>query len=1257
MNPLPPDSPSPSADGLGRDGATYRPAPTIAPELTADDAPTTRTNDGEQQSTLGWQPTAAELQSLPDIPQHDVLRVVARGGMGVVLEARHRVLGRPVAVKLPLVELLSDSQRERFLQEARAASQLRHPNICSIHEVGESGGRPFITMDFIRGVTLREWYRQGDVTARQSATMLALLARAVAYAHERGVVHRDLKPSNVMVDADTGQPVLMDFGLAKEATQSSSQLTRSGDVLGTPAYMAPEQAAGRTEEVGPAADVYALGAILYELLAGRPAFTGPVGEVLKRVQTEEPPPPRKRNPRIHRDLETICLKAMAKESSQRYASAQLLAEDLERFNAGEAILARRAGPASRVWRRARRSPWLTAAAVLMMAVAAGAAAIAGRAEMLWRISRASADLDARLETTEWSAPQLREIDDLIAELAQHDPEQAAQARARVAAAWADDLDARIREPALDDPQVAALREELGQLAARDNAAAQRLDELLTKRERAWRTVLDLPGAGDIDQALPGAVRDDTGTLQRGAMRATPGGVVLVDLAGGDFVELQVRFAATWEATPSIGVSLNTIAPSQSKPVAAGAEPEEPPVVRAGYAVRLTAERPEGTAIGGTVPCTFAEARAGGTFVLEILRDAQPLQRQSIDPADVPPGACQLLAQREGERLLAQVNSLPPLAFTDVFPLSRTRPGVFGIDWPPQVAIERLSVRRRAPPAEANALEQGDELYGTGQHAAALDQYLRQAAAAAGTPTDQQARFKQALCLLALERTDEAQQLLQVLAVEAGERWPLLAASQLWLSLAEADRWDDADAVFDSLAVRYGPADFLRQVPIHARQRLLAAYSRTGGGLAHYLPDPQRIARLERRVQITELVGQRMEHDWSQWELLRSLHAAGRHDEATELADRLVHQYDVHDPIWPLNWVEEHAWLLRSAGRHDESLATIDRVLDPPEGPRRMGSEMLLLERARTLAALGRIDEAEDDLARLLQLAEDPELQAGLERHAIAARLAQGFLCEARGDVAAAQEAWRLGAAAANPDGGVTLMVLADRTILWSLADELTDQRAEWIIDQAVQAPTSANASSDESATPGVNGAMLAFVVQRVRPLAPEVLRRMWQSPRGHELARQISLREIPFDALIRRPAVLAVHEVLRQRAYPNAMSPAEDEATWVLVDRLFEEFFMTGRLASPHAMALALTWEGQTNLLGWAGLAPSLEPEYRSGMAYIFGQRYLHHRQDPQQATAFFQTAVQDAPADGPWRDLAQLALDSLSMPPAGETSSGEQSP
>src|SRR5262245_17323136 len=259
-----------------------------------------------------------------------LIREVAHGGMGVVYLARQRRLNRLCALKMIRTgELASAWEVRRFYTEAEAAAQLDHSGIVPVYEVGQYEGQHYFSMGYVEGGSLAARLREGPLPPREAASLVRQVAEAVDYAHARGIIHRDLKPANVLLDRD-GRPRVSDFGLAKRV-QGDSGLTAQGQVLGTPSYMPPEQAAGRTEQVGPAADVYALGGILYCLLTGRPPFqSASVMETLRQVLEQEPVPPRQLNSGVPPDLETITLKCLHKEAEKRYSSAAELAEDLRR---------------------------------------------------------------------------------------------------------------------------------------------------------------------------------------------------------------------------------------------------------------------------------------------------------------------------------------------------------------------------------------------------------------------------------------------------------------------------------------------------------------------------------------------------------------------------------------------------------------------------------------------------------------------------------------------------------------------------------------------------------------------------------------------------------------------------------------------------------------------------------------------------------------------------------------------------------------
>jgi len=300
------------------------------------------------------------------VPGYEILGVLGRGGMGVVYKARHSALHRLVALKMILNSDHADPlELARFRAEADALAQLQHPNIIQIFEVGECAGRPFLALEYLEGGSLAAKLAESPLPPPEAARLVETLAHAIHAAHLRHIIHRDLKPANVLLTAD-GAPKITDFGLAKRL-DAGPGLTRTNAVMGTPSYMAPEQASGKTAEIGPAADVYALGALLYEALTGRPPFHGPTSlDTLHQVLVSDPVAPRRLQPRTPRDLETVCLKCLEKQPGRRYASASDLAEDLRRFQAGEPVRARPIYRLRRVWRRVR---WPAFTALVILAVA------------------------------------------------------------------------------------------------------------------------------------------------------------------------------------------------------------------------------------------------------------------------------------------------------------------------------------------------------------------------------------------------------------------------------------------------------------------------------------------------------------------------------------------------------------------------------------------------------------------------------------------------------------------------------------------------------------------------------------------------------------------------------------------------------------------------------------------------------------------------------------------------------------------------
>lgn len=401
------DSDPPHHDPRGDDTTTLDSDPYKTPDNDSPGLPTKRPDEyqtagfGEFELSERTARRSTAGQNVDRLDDYDLLNEIGHGGMGVVYKARQKALNRIVALKMVLAGgRASKTQIARFTAEARAVAKLDHPNIVQVYDIGEHDGLPFFAMEFVDGGALDTLLKKQSLEPRDAARLVETVTRAMAYAHSKGVIHRDLKPANILLGGhpadsristksgtgpssllSTITPKVTDFGLAKQLHDEGDAVTRSGAVMGTPHYMAPEQAEGNTKSVTHLADVYSLGATLYELITGRPPFQGPsIVNILSQVRASDPVHPSRLQPGIPRDLETICLKAMQKEPAKRYESAEAMADDLKRFLDGQPILARPIGSVEQFVRWCRRKPaqagLTVSTAILTLALLGGGVAYA-----------------------------------------------------------------------------------------------------------------------------------------------------------------------------------------------------------------------------------------------------------------------------------------------------------------------------------------------------------------------------------------------------------------------------------------------------------------------------------------------------------------------------------------------------------------------------------------------------------------------------------------------------------------------------------------------------------------------------------------------------------------------------------------------------------------------------------------------------------------------------------------------------------------
>jgi tRNA A-37 threonylcarbamoyl transferase component Bud32/tetratricopeptide (TPR) repeat protein len=1173
-----------------------------------------------------------------------------------VLLALDSELQRDVALK-EIQPAFADQpeHQQRFVREAEITGRLEHPGVVPVYGLGRyPDSRPYYAMRFIKGQSLRQALKefhdpntgptdpgQRQLRLRQLLNHFVVVCNTIAYAHSKGVLHRDIKPDNVML-GPYGETLVVDWGLAKIMGQAEEappaeistlkppegeDLTPAGWLVGTPAFMSPEQAAGEVQMLGPACDVYSLGATLYTLLTGQPPFRGlGIAAILESVRGGHFPPPRQVNPRVPAALDAVVRKAMALRPADRYGSARELGEDVERWLADEPVRAQREAPWQtfrRLLRRHREVVRVTAGALVMMTLVT--VLLVNNARWKQRehqIQMLERDLQDAWKEGSWDQAHLEFLQGLADRLETLDREVSRRAREQTEERLAEVIRQALQTRVLDPARVERIRAQialLGPLSATADRKAQELRAGLNQRVPEWQPLFALT-APFQDRA--NLFADDHVTVEprsRAVLlpdRPPNSPVVPTRFDSKGSVRLTAEFTSSWTSAPAVGLLLNLTEGSSYR-----------------FLVTVPEFKPESEGALAEQQSLGATLQAGVPVRVLLLRNSVVLRQQDTYlPIDRP---LRLIASREGERLSLQVNTLEPLVSEDIFPLQSEPAGVFGLWWPKGVELVRLegSDQLQAPPT--SGLEPGDELFTRNEYAASLAWYRQKEQGAAGEPLGQHVRFKQGLALYALGRKDEARALWDQLFREmpadadaATARWSLRAAAQLWLDLLHQNKVREAEAFLNLLLAGFGFEQLAPLLPAEVRRDILARTIEVGYRSRTPFHTEANLEKLLQAWRVEEILSESAyERRVTRWLLVDAYRILGQHVWARIVLDRLLGEKDL-SLTERVALVRESVWMHIEGQRPREGLKAIERLRG--HSPDRQVLP-LLLERARVHVALENWDQADRDMTEFFRQAGDrPATRLDYADWADGCLL-QGLLLERQGQQEEAQKAWKKGllrnwpggrlpdlpynrelsgVAANNRANAVTFLVL-----LSSLTGELTEPESELIFNPIPRR---------------LSGAQLAERQMRQALFPPSFIRKAtetaFQSPRGRDLIRRMAYRQIPLQQFLKDPLVLRLAECLHQGAWPGQVPEELDrlfnETAWALIRRYPGDFFFDDEFRDLLGLWSVKVDPGPT----WKEVAPRLGPDLRLSVAVILGGR-MQTAGKPEWARPFFQEVVDAKPS------------------------------
>ncbi|MCE9564372.1 MAG: tetratricopeptide repeat protein, partial [Planctomycetes bacterium] len=901
------------------------------------------------------------------------------------------------------------------------------------------------------------------------------------------------------------------------------------------------------------------------------------------------------------------------------------------------ILARPDGVIRKVWRRVRKRAVSVGLAVALLAAVAAAGWLVVQSGSDRQLTALTKEFEEGINAEEWPSGHRENLEALTDRLAASAPDQADSARKRLTERATKRFRDGLQRARVEITDVPALEAELAWIAARDAEVGVTLNRELRDRLRGWRPILDLTSPFDrvAESFSPELVAVEAGQLRRVRRERMPPNVPTRTSSRGP-LKVEVDFAPGWEDGTGYGVVFHL-------PMAPGASPNSGYTFRVVPVIRKTASDAQGAAANpsGNI-ATFRNPDA--TVRAEILRDGVVLREYEARPRV---GSLRLAAERAGAVLRFRVNDEPQFEFVDAFPLGGDDTTVLGVLWSPQAAITRLQIQTQSLPSSASPLERADDLFDRGQFVEAVAIYQR---ATTDPATAAEALCKAGMCYVNVKRTNEALPLLENAMTQKGDRWPAIAACQLWLLFLESGRYDEAETALASTSAKFTPEQLARHVSHATRNKILSLYTSTK--VNYFAPDVDLVRRSEAAVRISRLLDEEAgEQHNKQYQLLLALAVTGDYVQAREVGRQYMpfamdqtatHPAALDTFPWAMRW---YCWMMRQTGKAGEARTDLVRWRDEylPRSPAgspawfRWSYMPMHLEFARINAEEQKINAAEWEID--VYLKDSPRPIHNYSFHA-PAYLMKGFCRLEQGDAAGAVKAWDQGRWQSytaewkdgkrppqpTPPGRNALM---DHWMLSSLCDKLTDAEAKDVLRDLM-----AMLVQDQTMT------QMAGIIQ----LSPDVLRNAWRSPRGRELARKMAFLQFGPVEHYRNLIRVLIYEKFRQELCDGKPSPEQDEVLWDGVLRLGNLFF-DRKLSKAQLFPAALGWKGTIGVLGWGGVAHQLPPDTRGPVAYVLGLRYLKLNK-PADAKMLFRTAVTDSAASSAVNRLATEEIAKLDGKP-----------